>query len=128
MDDQKIGKHCADPTCRQRDYLPVKCKYCSVIYCADHYSIESHKCPEYYKQMKQVYSCPLCNKVLPVNHNLTLEENFGIHEATECTGKFEVKKEEKCANKRCGAKLYEYNTYKCKGCSKKVCLKHRIQE
>jgi predicted nucleic acid binding AN1-type Zn finger protein len=49
MYDQKIGIHCADPTCRQKDYLPIKCKYCSTIYCADHYSIGSHNCPEYSK-------------------------------------------------------------------------------
>lgn len=45
MYDQKLGKHCNDPTCRQKDYLPIKCKYCSIFYCADHYSIGSHNCP-----------------------------------------------------------------------------------
>lgn len=92
MDDQKLGKHCNDPTCRQKDYLPIKCKYCSTYYCADHYSIESHSCPEYSKQMKKVYSCPLCNKTLDINPNLSMEENFGIHEAMDCSGVYLEKK------------------------------------
>ena len=73
MDDDKIGKHCTDLTCRQRDYLPIKCKYCSKYYCADHYSVESHKCPEHMKAAKKVFSCPLCNKIIPANLNLTTE-------------------------------------------------------
>jgi|688.fasta_scaffold385359_2 predicted nucleic acid binding AN1-type Zn finger protein len=72
MYDHKIGIHCADPTCRQKDYLPIKCKYCSTVYCADHYSIGSHNCQEYSKQMKQVFSCPLCNKIISVNQNLSI--------------------------------------------------------
>lgn len=128
MDDQKLGQHCSDPTCRQKDYLPIKCKYCSHVYCTEHFSIDSHHCPEYSKNMKQVFSCPLCNKVIPVNANLSLEECFGIHEATECTGVYVEKKEERCATKKCPTKLYEHNTYKCKRCNKKLCLKHRMEE
>lgn len=92
MQDQGIGKHCHDSTCRQKDYLPIKCKYCNVYYCADHYSIDSHQCPEYHKQFKQVFTCPMCNKAIPINQNLSVEENFEIHEATECSLVFEEKK------------------------------------
>jgi len=28
MYDQGVGKHCFIDTCKQKDWLPVKCKYC----------------------------------------------------------------------------------------------------
>lgn len=128
MDDHHIGKHCSDTTCKQKDWLPIKCKYCQKFYCAQHYSIESHNCSEHAKTAKKVYSCPICNKVLTVNMNLSVEENFQIHEATQCSGVYEKKKQQVCPTRRCKTKLYEYNHYVCKGCSKKFCLKHRIQQ
>lgn len=64
--------------------------------------------------MKQVFSCPLCNKVIPINNHLSVEENFGIHEATECSGNYVEKKEETCYNKKCKTKLYSHNVYVCK--------------
>ena len=64
MDDHNVGKHCQDPTCKQKDWMPIKCKYCDKSFCAQHYSIQSHNCPNYAQHEKKVYVCPLCNKTL----------------------------------------------------------------
>lgn len=79
MDDYYLGKHCSDATCKQRDYMPISCKFCHKIYCADHYSILSHDCPKKDQDKKEVFSCPFCNKILQVNQNLSIEENLQIH-------------------------------------------------
>ena len=81
MFDHDIGKHCTFETCRQKDWMPIKCKYCQHVYCADHSSIDSHRCTHYEKEFKKVIVCPLCNITLNVNSHLTNEENFSIHEA-----------------------------------------------
>ncbi len=73
MFDQNIGRHCYLDICKQKDWLPVKCKYCNKIYCADHSSIESHQCLAYEKEYKKVYICPLCNKTITINPNLNVE-------------------------------------------------------
>ena len=130
MFDQNIGKHCTFETCKQKDWLPVKCKYCSKIFCADHSSIESHNCPEYEKQYKKVFVCPLCNKTLDVNNNLSVEENFSLHEAMDCLGNYRANVPEviTCKGTKCRMKLTELNTYTCQKCSQKVCLKHRMPQ
>lgn len=130
MYDQNIGKHCSDSTCRQKDWLPVKCKYCSKVYCADHSSIGSHHCPQYEKEYRKVYVCPLCNKTLTINASLTVEENFSIHEAMDCQRDFQQNLQvlPHCPGNRCHAKLTELNSYLCNRCQHKVCLKHRMPE
>lgn len=48
-----IGKHCSLGTCRKTDFLPAKCVYCKIDYCAEHatpsleYSDEHHYCESY---------------------------------------------------------------------------------
>ena len=88
MHDHHLGQHCSDTTCKQRDYMPINCKFCHRVYCADHYSILSHNCPNQNQDKREVYSCPFCNQVLQVNQNLSLQENLDIHEAMDCTFKY----------------------------------------
>ena len=130
MFDQNVGKHCSVDTCKQKDWLPVKCKYCSQIFCADHSTIESHKCHAYEKQYKKVYVCPLCNKTLTMNNNLTVQQNFSIHEAMDCQRDFiaNVPDSIMCKGVKCRTKLTELNSFTCNKCSSKVCLKHRMPE
>ena len=130
MFDQNVGKHCSLETCNQKDWLPVKCKYCQKTFCADHSSIDSHNCPKYEKEYKKVYVCPLCNKTLSMNNHLTVEENFSIHEAMDCAGDYaaHVPIVIKCAGSRCKTKLNDLNTFSCQVCRSKVCLKHRMPE
>lgn len=127
MDDYNIGSHCSDSTCRQRDYMPIKCKFCHQTYCADHYSILSHNCPNMDRDKKEVFICPFCNRTLPVNQSLTLEENLSIHEALECSHDFKKEKPVKmCQKEKCKTKLSEFNMFECKRCSQKLCLSHRM--
>ena len=130
MFDHNIGKHCTLDTCKQKDWLPVKCKYCSKVYCADHSSIETHNCPAYEKQYKKVYICPLCNKTVNINQNLTVEQNFSIHEALDCKQDYvqNLPDHPICGGLKCRIKLTELNSYQCQKCRHKVCLKHRMPE
>lgn len=52
MIDDGVGEFCSDSTCKQKDWMPVKCKYCKKIFCSEHSSIEGHKCPDFKQHNK----------------------------------------------------------------------------
>lgn len=37
IDLDSIGQHCAFLACNRLDFLPVKCDYCRICYCIQHY-------------------------------------------------------------------------------------------
>lgn len=43
MEFDNIGSQCF--VCKQRDFLPFKCEHCHNLYCLDHRTPDSHKCP-----------------------------------------------------------------------------------
>lgn len=43
-DFHSIGAQCSQEDCKQLDFLPVTCKYCSLLFCKVHSFIESHQC------------------------------------------------------------------------------------
>src|SRR5215470_13408273 len=42
-----IGHQCSLSSCLLVDFLPFKCQHCNEQFCAEHFSVESHKCPKY---------------------------------------------------------------------------------
>ena len=49
-----LGKHCSEKSCRQLDFLPMKCDACSLILCKDHLQYDTHSCAGLYKKNIQV--------------------------------------------------------------------------
>ncbi|EGV63031.1 hypothetical protein PSN45_004702 [Yamadazyma tenuis] len=38
-----IGQNCSK--CHQLDFLPFRCEYCKLVFCADHRRLQDHQCP-----------------------------------------------------------------------------------
>ncbi|XP_074646519.1 AN1-type zinc finger protein 1-like [Tubulanus polymorphus] len=47
MAEMNIGSHCAFESCKQIDFLPFKCSWCSQLFCKVHRTVENHLCSEY---------------------------------------------------------------------------------
>lgn len=125
MEDQKLGKHCQIKECRQIDWMPMGCKYCSGTFCCEHYSIENHSCKEIEKNFKKVIQCPFCLEMLNLTQGYSPEETLSIHEAMSCQGKPKVNTIV-CARPKCPTKITEINKFVCKTCDQTVCMKHRL--
>ena len=59
--DLMAGLHCANPDCRQLDFLPFQCSKCSKVYCLAH-----RVCPCNSGNEKNVLVCPLCARAVVV--------------------------------------------------------------
>ncbi|XP_075465686.1 AN1-type zinc finger protein 2B isoform X2 [Ascaphus truei] len=84
MEFPDLGKHCFEPTCKQLDFLPLKCDACEQIFCKDHVTYEQHKCSSAYKKDVQVPVCPLCNIPIPVTRGQTPDIVVGEHIDRDC--------------------------------------------
>jgi len=49
-----MGSHCEETSCKQLDYLPMKCDACSRLFCKDHLLYDDHTCSGKYKKDIQV--------------------------------------------------------------------------
>ena len=130
---QNVGKHCADPTCKQLDFLPFTCTNCSKTFCLDHRDPVSHNCELANLGDKKVMLCPFCQKTIYYQVGKELEiDVLTRHSTTDCNpqmnGKHIANNLNVCPVKGCKVKLTELNKYECKKCGKKVCLKHRFEE
>jgi len=88
MDFYYIGKRCEMQNCKQHDFLPFQCKYCTGNFCLEHRFFENHNCKNYKDNIKldqnekKIYNqcfacgknniieikCKLCHKVVCINH------------------------------------------------------------
>jgi len=128
-----IGNHCAEPTCRQKDFLPFTCKYCEKLFCLDHKEPTSHNCEKSNFGDRKALVCPLCQTTLYYEVGQSSEtEVWNKHNTMECRLRKNLKKngenQQFCAAKACKTKLTSVNIFKCKNCGKEVCLKHRFEE
>ncbi|XP_048723200.1 AN1-type zinc finger protein 2A isoform X3 [Caretta caretta] len=51
MEFPDLGKHCSEKTCKQLDFLPLKCDACKEVFCKDHITYDTHKCTSSYKKI-----------------------------------------------------------------------------
>ncbi|XP_069473026.1 AN1-type zinc finger protein 2B-like isoform X3 [Ambystoma mexicanum] len=51
MEFPDLGKHCSEHTCKQLDFLPMKCDACEQIFCKDHIAYIQHSCTSAYKKI-----------------------------------------------------------------------------
>uniref|UniRef100_A0A8D0PYH8 AN1-type domain-containing protein n=1 Tax=Sus scrofa TaxID=9823 RepID=A0A8D0PYH8_PIG len=79
MEFPDLGKHCSEETCRQLDFLPLRCDACKQDFCKDHFACAAHNCPLAYKKDVQVPVCPLCNSPVPVRKGELADAVVGAH-------------------------------------------------
>lgn len=122
-----LGDHCSSKSCKQLDFLPMKCDACSQIFCGDHIMYNCHQCTESYKKDNQVPVCPLCNQPVPIKKNEVPDAVVGQHIDNDCQSD-PARKRRKIYTNRCshkGCKQKELIPVICDTCQKNFCLKHR---
>ncbi|XP_015420472.1 PREDICTED: AN1-type zinc finger protein 2A isoform X3 [Myotis davidii] len=87
MEFPDLGKHCSEKTCKQLDFLPLKCDVCEQDFCKDHFTYAAHQCPFAYKKDVQVPVCPLCNRPIPVKKGEVPDVVVGEHMDRDCRGR-----------------------------------------
>ncbi|XP_049836104.1 AN1-type zinc finger protein 2A-like [Schistocerca gregaria] len=127
MEFPHLGEQCSELSCKQLDYLPLKCDACEKIFCKDHVSYNSHSCPSAYKKDVQVPVCPLCNVPIPVKRGEPPDIAVGAHIDSDCQS-HTAKTSRKVFANRCsakGCKQKEVVRVQCAECRLNFCLRHR---
>ncbi|KAL8175365.1 UNVERIFIED_CONTAM: zinc finger, AN1-type domain [Gekko kuhli] len=127
MEFPDLGEHCSERTCKQLDFLPLKCDACGEIFCKDHIAYSWHRCSSAYKKDIQVPVCPLCNTPIPVKKGETADVVVGAHMDKGCRLDSARRKEKIFTNKcfRPGCKKKEMMKLVCDQCGQNFCLQHR---
>ena len=116
-----IGDQCAEKSCRQLDFLPVKCDGCKQKFCGQHWTYQGHDCPSPRLKDVQVPVCPLCDKPVPSKPGAVPDEAVSIHLDRDCkSGK---QRTPRCSKAKC--KVRELIKVDCGQCGQNFCLKHR---
>ena len=125
-----FGDHCGWPECRQLDFLPFACDCCSQTFCLDHRTYAAHRCPASGSKHSEVIVCPLCAKAVRLAPGADPNAAFEAHTSSGCDPSHynKVHNKPRCPVANCKEKLSLINTYRCKVCTQKVCLKHRHQD
>ncbi|KAH0632018.1 hypothetical protein JD844_020025 [Phrynosoma platyrhinos] len=84
MEFPNLGEHCFEKTCKQLDFLPLKCDACQEVFCKDHVAYNRHNCSSAYKKDVQVPICPLCNTPIPVRKGEKPDAVVGAHMDRDC--------------------------------------------
>ncbi|KAI0221956.1 AN1-type zinc finger protein 2B [Lamellibrachia satsuma] len=129
MEFPDLGEHCSIPTCKQLDFLPVKCDACHKIFCHEHYQYAKHDCTESYAKDNQIPVCPLCNTPIPVKKGESPDVRVGQHIDNDCQSD-PAKEKRKIYTNRCalkGCKQKELIPFKCDRCHQNYCLRHRLE-
>jgi len=130
MEFPELGANCALITCKQLDFLPLKCDACSKLFCKEHIKYTDHSCENSYKKDFQVPVCPLCNKPVPVPRGQQPDIKVGEHIDRDCQSDPAVAKRKAYLN-RCslkGCKQKELIPVRCESCRQNFCLKHRHEQ
>ncbi|KAM9305495.1 AN1-type zinc finger protein 2A [Gastrophryne carolinensis] len=124
MEFPDLGRHCSEVTCRQLDFLPLKCDACEDLFCKDHITYDQHKCAAAYKKDVQVPVCPLCGTPVPVKKGEQPDIAVGQHIDRNCS----TRRTQKIFTNRCfkpGCKKKELMKIECDRCCHNFCLSHR---
>jgi len=119
-----MGQHCSEVSCKQLDYLPMKCDACSHLFCKDHLQYDDHCCTSKYKKNIQVPVCPLCNSPVPVARGTVPDLAVSAHIEADC----QTSTKQKVFTNRCNkpkCKKKELVPVVCDSCRLNFCLTHR---
>merc|ERR1712004_766619 len=125
-----LGSHCHFAECNRLDFLPMKCRGCSQSFCSEHFGLDIHNCSKSGIVDRQVPTCPLCNKPVPLGtSNKPPDQIVNDHIERNCDSQAAAKKraknkEGRCCAKKCKTK--ELIPVFCELCKRPVCLKHRF--
>ncbi|XP_069838137.1 AN1-type zinc finger protein 2A isoform X2 [Dendropsophus ebraccatus] len=127
MEFPDLGKHCSEVTCKQLDFLPIKCDACEDVFCKDHITYYQHNCPSAYKKDVQVPVCPLCGTAVPVRRGELADIAVGKHIDRNCSYDSSKRKQKIFTNRCCkpGCKKKELMKIECDQCHSNFCLSHR---
>ncbi|KAK2941799.1 putative AN1-type zinc finger protein 2A [Blattamonas nauphoetae] len=125
---EDYGLHCSEPTCRQLDFLPIKCNHCGLPFCAEHYDPTRHSC-SYSLQPpsdRTVPRCPLCNQ--PVYVGLNEDPNIAVNRHIEQGCKLPARPSNliQCTFHGCSEQMHV--PLFCPYCHKALCVKHHLPE
>ncbi|KAG8557925.1 hypothetical protein GDO81_016783 [Engystomops pustulosus] len=122
-----LGEHCSEVTCKQLDFLPMKCDACEDVFCKDHITYDQHKCSSAYKKDAQVPVCPLCGTPVPVRRGELADIAVGQHIDRNCSNDPSKRKQKIFTNRCCkpGCKKKELMRIECDQCHSNFCLSHR---
>ncbi|XP_069319941.1 AN1-type zinc finger protein 2A-like isoform X2 [Eulemur rufifrons] len=84
MEFPDLGKYCSEKTCKQLDFLPLKCGACKQDFCKDHFTCAAHRCPFAFMKDVHVPVCPLCNVPIPVKKGEIPDVVVGNHMDRDC--------------------------------------------
>ncbi|CAG8514853.1 753_t:CDS:2 [Funneliformis mosseae] len=124
-----LGRHCADSSCKQLDYLPFKCQYCKREYCNEHSNPKVHNCPNAPSDDgERVPVCPVCNVPVPVSRGEDPNIRMNLHISNDCRPPSKTtssKPFNACFFGKC--KTRSPLPLVCSGCGKNYCIKHRLE-
>jgi predicted nucleic acid binding AN1-type Zn finger protein len=126
-----LGEHCSAPGCGQVDFLPFTCDCCSSTFCLEHRSYSAHSCEAAAGKATEVIVCPLCAKGVRLQAGQDPNAAFEQHQRSngcDPSNYRKVHNKARCPVGRCQEKISLINTYTCKTCKLKVCLKHRLPD
>ncbi|XP_020025253.1 AN1-type zinc finger protein 2A [Castor canadensis] len=127
MEFPDLGRHCSEKTCKQLDFLPLRCDACNQDFCKDHAACAAHKCPFAFKKDVHVPVCPLCNVPIPVKKGEIPDVIVGQHMDRDCV-RHPGKQREKVFLYRCskeGCRKKEALQLACVQCRRNFCIGHR---
>ncbi|MEW5298137.1 MAG: hypothetical protein WDW36_001290 [Sanguina aurantia] len=123
-----LGEHCSHASCNQNDFLPFTCDCCKRTFCLEHRTYTSHSCTAAEGRSTTIIVCPLCAKAVKLPPGADVHAVFEAHTrqgGCDPANYDRVHKRPKCPAAGCKEKLGFSNTYECRACLTKVCLKHR---
>mmetsp|Transcript_6921 Transcript_6921/g.12240 ORF Transcript_6921/g.12240 Transcript_6921/m.12240 type:complete len:323 (-) Transcript_6921:34-1002(-) len=123
-----VGGRCSLDTCREHDFLPFKCEFCSRQYCQKHAEPACHECEKVPKSRGVLAAiCPLCRSTVKWDDKDSTEEAaMQAHQKT-CQAKASEQKDI-CPAENCKTKLTAMNSLTCEKCKVRVCLTHRFED
>lgn len=122
-----LGQHCSESTCKQLDYLPLKCDACGDVFCKDHITYDQHKCSSAFQKNVQVPVCPLCCAPIPIKRGEMPDLAVGRHIDRNCSFDSSNRKNKIFTNKcfKPGCRKKELMKIECDQCHNNYCLSHR---
>ncbi|NP_001086833.1 zinc finger, AN1-type domain 2A L homeolog [Xenopus laevis] len=127
MEFPDLGRHCSETTCKQLDFLPLKCDACEELFCKNHITYDQHKCSAAYMKNVLVPVCPLCGTPVPVKKGEMADIAVGQHIDKNCTSDLSRPKQKIFTNRcfKAGCKNKELMKIICDHCHNNFCLSHR---
>ncbi|XP_040383734.1 zinc finger AN1 domain-containing stress-associated protein 17 [Oryza brachyantha] len=124
-----LGAHCDREDCNRLDFLPFACDGCGGTFCAEHRTYGDHGCARAADRGRTVVVCEACGDAIERRPgDVGGEDDAAVLEAHARSRRCDParKRKPRCPVPRCRETLTFSNTSGCKGCGRKVCLKHRF--